>query len=104
LHERKLHPSPDLTMSKVTHISQGNRINRLQCSDCRLGYDATSSDRNLSNFLRNELPRKKTFGSKALKTTWYEVSLKVVLTSHLKCDPLRKKKIIKKSVQILWNF
>jgi len=46
-------------MSKVTHIPQGDRINQLQCLDCRLGYDATSSDRNLSNFLRNELPQKK---------------------------------------------
>ena len=70
LHERKLHPSPDRTMSKVMHILQGDRISRLQCLDCRLGYDATSSDRNLSNFPRNELSqKKKTFGSIALKTT-----------------------------------
>ena len=44
-------------MSKVMHILQGDRINRLQCLDCRLGYNATSSDRNLSNLPRNELPQ-----------------------------------------------
>jgi len=40
--------------------------------------------------LETNLLRKKK-GSMALKTTWYEVSLKVVLTSHLKCGPLPKK-------------
>jgi hypothetical protein len=84
------------------HVPQGDRINQLQCFDCRLlGHDSTSTGWNLPTLCRKELPQKNVQFEIIKNTTWYKLRLKVVLSFNVKSWFLTQKNERKIRVSVM---